>query len=140
MPFKGIGARGDVFGFLPETHIGTGRFRPNGSSNPSSSNNGGTLVGLFTVTYGATGLYTVTLSPKGLKFPSTRPPVILLTAGNVDNTNTNRFQVNLVGDWTNSTRSFVIQARQEATAFAVPSDPGNWIQFALIGTPSSAKR
>lgn len=130
-------------GFLPETVIGTGRFRPNGTSNPSSVYFGGSLKGLFTVTYGATGLYTATFTPKGFKFPASRPPTILVGSTCADTTDTNRFQVSLIGDWNNTTRSFVIgswQSNADSAAFAPPSDVGNWISFILVGVPTTAKR
>jgi hypothetical protein len=124
---------------MPETVIGSGRFRPNGTSNPSATLMGGNLKGYFSVAYTATGLYTVTLA-RGFKFPSDRLPTIVVSCSNADNTATHRFQVNLVGDWNNTTRSFVVQARQEATALAPPSNAGNWISFVLVGVASSAPR
>lgn len=126
-----------VKGFLPESVLGSGRFRTNAAATPTVF--GGSLKGLYTVTYAATGLFTVTLH-KRFKFPSSRPPTILLSRHSVDVTNTNRFEVSLVTDWTPATRSFVIQAHQGATAFQVPSNANNWIHFVLIGNASGSPR
>lgn len=128
-----------VRGFLSDNVSGSGRFRPNAASAPAKAHYGGTLVGYYAVTYGATGLYTVTFVP-GFRFPTNRPPTILVGCASADNTNTHRFQVNLVGDWDNTTRSFTVQARQEGTAFAVPSNAGNWIHFTVDGVSSDRKR
>ena len=112
---------------------GTGGFRPNAASNPSSTNNRGTLKGLFTVTYTATGLYTVTFSPTKFKFRTGQFPIIVPVATAKDTTATNRFQVIREGDWDNTNRRFGIRAYQEGTAFQVPSDAANWIDFILYG-------
>lgn len=111
--------------------IGTGRFRPNAASAVTIT--AGTLKGLFTVAYGATGLFTVTFSPAAFKFPTGRLPVILAGSVSADHTNTNRFQAMVRDEWNNTTKSFVIQTTQEATAFQVPSDADNWVNFVLFG-------
>lgn len=115
--------------------LGTGGFRPNAASTISTFR--GTLAGLFTVTYGATGLYTVAFTPEKFTFPADRLPVILPIATCADRTSTNFFEVTTLGAWDNSALGFVIEAHQGysggATAFEVPSDANNWIDFVLFG-------
>jgi hypothetical protein len=87
----------------------------------------------FSVVYAATGLYTVTFTNTGVKFPTGQFPRIYVGSEMVDRTNTNRFDVKATG-WVNATRSFVISAFQADSAFAPPSDAGNWINFMLVGS------
>lgn len=112
---------------------GTGGFRPNAGSAPNSTLFRGSLKGLYTVTYGATGLFTVTFTPTGFKFVAGQLPLILVQSTTADHTNTHRFNAMRRGEWVNSTRSFIIQASQEATAFEVPSNANNWIDFYIEG-------
>jgi hypothetical protein len=141
MSMKGIGGSTGSCLYLPHRPgrlmMGTGGFRPNAVAAPDTTLFRGTLKGLFTVTYGATGLYTVTFTPAGFKFPTGELPNIQLQATRADLTNTHRFQVEKQGDWNNTTRSFVISARQESAAFAVPSNADNWIDFVIIGKTSA---
>ncbi len=110
--------------------IATGGFRPNGSGAISVFR--GTLAGQFTVAYGSTGLYTVTMTPTGFKFPTGRFPIIVPTGYMVDVSNTNRFQVCNKAGWVNATRSFILAAWQDTAAFAIPSDAQNWVDFAML--------
>jgi hypothetical protein len=118
-----------------------GGFRPNGTSNPTifrgplasgRSSNSTFTSAAFSVVYGATGIYTVSLTATGWKFPANDPPAIFCDSQCKDVTNTNRFYVYCSG-FTAATRSFVISAFQEATPFAPPSDAGNWIDFVIFG-------
>lgn len=111
-----------------------GGFRPNAASAPTVFR--GPLAGMFTVAYSATGIFTVTFGTafQGIKFPSSDLPAIDLMATMVDVTNTNRFQPLLVGNYNNTTRSFVIQCWQDTAAFAVPSNAANWIDFIIHAT------
>jgi hypothetical protein len=112
--------------------MATGGFRPNAGGAISVTR--GTLKGAFTVAYAATGLYTVTLTATGWKFPTGQLPLIQAWGTMVDVTNTNRFGVHNKGIYVNATRSFVLSALQDAlTAFAVPSNADNWIDFVLYG-------
>lgn len=111
--------------------LGTGGFRPNGTGSITVFR--GSLAGQFTVTYSATGLYAVAFTPTGFKFPTDRLPIIRLAEQMVDVTNTNRFRAVRKGAWSNTTRGFTIAALQESSAFAVPSDAENWIDFVIYG-------
>lgn len=111
--------------FAPNAYLVGGSFRPNAASNPSDANNLGALKNYFTTTYGATGLYTLVFDA-GLQFPAT--PVIVVGAWCADQTATNVFTVS-VKSWTNSTRTLIIQANQNTTAFQIPSDANNRINF-----------
>lgn len=121
--------------------IARGGFQPNGASNPvtfrgplaSGKTSASSFTNaMYTVTYGATGVFTVTFKATGWKFPSNDPPAIFCDSTCADVTNTNRFYVYNSG-WTNSTRSFVISAFQEAAAFAPPQNANNWIDFIIFG-------
>ena len=116
-----------------------GGFRPNGASNPtifrgpmaSGKLSDTTLTAAgFTVAYSATGIFTVTLTATGFKFPSNDPPFIQAQSTMVDVTNTNRFDVKVVG--LISSRAFVLKCFQADSAFAPPSDAGNWIDFIIF--------
>lgn len=110
-----------------------GGFRPNAGSTPDATLFRGPLRGQFTVSYAATGLYTVSATPSGFKFVTGNFPTILLTNTCADQSNTHRFQVQRKGNWDNTNRRFVIQACQESAAFAVPSNADNWIDFIIFG-------
>lgn len=125
--------------FRPDTFIGDGRFFVNGTSNPVVATMSGSLKGLFTVTYGATGLQTIAFTPAGFKFTALQP-VIVVSSMCADMTNTHRFFVALKGDWSNTTRSFIVQCYQDAAgAFAPPANAGNAIHFALHACEKSVK-
>lgn len=119
-----------------------GGFRPNGSSTPtiyrgamaSGPSGAAVTTAAFSVAYSATGLYTVTFTNTGFKFPTGQLPRIYLQGEMADVTNTNRFQLHNKGGWSNTTRSFVIAAWQDTAAFAIPSDANNWINFMLVGS------
>ncbi len=117
--------------------LGWGGFRPNGTGSITvfrgtlASGAAGTGAA-FSVAYGATGLYTVTMTAAGWKFPPGRLPIIAAFEQCADVSNTNRFKVFNKGGWVNSTRSFVLAAWQDTAAFAVPSDAANWIDFVLF--------
>jgi hypothetical protein len=108
-----------------------GGFRPNAAGAITVTR--GPLAGMFTVAYSATGIYTVTMTATGWKFPPTKLPLIRAHGSMVDITNTNRFTVYAQGGFVNSSRSFILKAWQDTAAFAVPSDPLNWIDFFIEG-------
>ncbi len=108
-----------------------GGFRPNDASTISVYR--GPLAGAFTVGYTATGIYTVTMTASGWKFPPAKLPLVKAYASMVDITNTNRFSVFVQGGFVNATKSFIIKAWQDTSAFAVPSDALNWIDFVIDG-------
>lgn len=108
-----------------------GGFRPNAAGSITIFR--GPLAGYFTVAYSATGIYTVTMTSQGWKFPPAKLPLIRGHASVVDITNTNRFTVYAQGGFVNSTRSFILKAWQDTAAFQVPSDPLNWIDFIIEG-------
>lgn len=107
-----------------------GGFRPNAGGAISAFR--GPSRGMFTVSYAATGLYTVTFSA-GVEFPSADLPQIILSESMADVSNTNRFKALNKGGWVNASRSFIVAAWQDTAAFAVPSDAANWIDFVILG-------
>ena len=125
----------------PGGHIMWGSFAPNATSTPATADFLGSLKGRFSVAYSATGIYTVTLGT-GLSFPEN--PVILLTSQCVDMTDTNRFWVVQKGAYSNTNRTFDIQALQDSAAaasagFAVPANAANRIAFMLCIINSTGK-
>lgn len=136
------GVPGSAVRFLGPRAAGSiitwGGFRPNGTGSitifrgPLASGTAGTGAA-FSVTYGATGLYTVTMTSTGWKFPTGRLPIIAAFEQCADVTNTNRFKVFNNGGWDNTNRRFVLAAWQDTAAFAVPSNAANWIDFVLFG-------
>jgi hypothetical protein len=118
-PIHGLGA---------EARVVWGSFAPNGASNPLKANNGGPPgARAFTVTYAATGQYTVTL-PEGLTLVGT--PTILVSAQAADLAG--YFEVMTTGAYNPATRSFVIQAKRAATGQQVAAAAGARIHFALL--------
>jgi hypothetical protein len=113
-----------------------GSFAPNGASTPLAASFRGSLRYDMTVAYTATGIYTVTLAD-GFVFPE--DPVIVPGNGCADVSGTNRFSVVQVAPWSNTTRTFTIQALQEAVAFAVPAATGNRITFTLDAVNSGGR-
>lgn len=124
--------------FAPDMFIGDGRFFVNGTSNPVTTTMSGSLKGQFTVTYGATGLWTVAFTPTGFKFQT--QPVIVLQSGCADTTTTHVFIPLIKLDWSNTTRGFQIQSYQPTTgAFAPPANAQNWVGFALFAKGHTVK-
>lgn len=116
---KGLGAEGRVL---------WGSFAPNGSSNPSSTSNGGPPgLKAFTTVYAATGQFTVTL-PAGLSMPGTPTVVAFAQAADL----TNWFDVCAVGAYNATARSFVIQAHRSGTGREVAAAAGARIHFVLL--------
>ncbi len=118
--------------------VARGGFRPNAAGaitifrGPLASGTAGTGAA-FSVAYGATGLYTVTMTSTGWKFPTGRFPTIAAFAQCADVSNTHRFTVYNSGGWVNATRTFILAAWQDTAAFAVPSNALNWIDFVILG-------
>lgn len=128
--------------FHPETFLGWGAFRPNGSSAPDLTVLRGSLKGLFTPTHSATGDWLITMDSH-LKFPEA--PVIVPGRICKDMT-TNLFNVLQLGDWDNANHRFHLGATQDdgtsgvPAAFDVPSDAANWITFAMFIRSTVAPR
>lgn len=117
--------------FAADRFVGDLRFRPNAASAPTVL--GGSLKGLYTVTYSATGKLVVQFTPTSFKFAI--QPTIVVSSTCADITNTNRFWATLLGDWDNTNRRFTVQCVQSDVAFQVPSDANNWVQATIaIGT------
>ena len=127
-----------VGGTTQGRHLGTkaagavfahGGFRPNAGGAVSVFR--GNMQGQFSVVETGTGIFTVTMTPVGFKWP--RAPIIIPSAQCLDVTNTNRFQVFNVGGFVNSSRTFILQASQEETAFSPPANALTWIDFLMYG-------
>jgi hypothetical protein len=88
------------------------------------------------ITYAATGVYTVQMAP-GFGFPPGNPPIIEPSNSCADVTSTNSFYVVQTGIATNSQAngvSFVLQCLSASTTpFAPPNTAGNRINFSLEG-------
>lgn len=96
-------------------------FSPNGSSDPSSTYTQGDLLRFITsITYSATGIYTIVFTDKFL-FPSTQHPMFLVSP-EVQNM-TEHFAVNTLA-YVPSTRTLVINTHRNGTAREVPASTG----------------
>jgi hypothetical protein len=125
-------------GLGPEPIVFAGSFQPHAGSDPSS-----TLFeypnGLkFSVTYAATGTFTVTL-PEGAILPD--QPYAILVSAQYATLATDWFEVGVLGATTlNATaRQFVVQAHRNGTAREVAATTGNRINFAIVATNSTGK-
>lgn len=123
-------------GFGPDPFVLFGSFQCNASSDPSSTTfRGPTALKGFTVSYAATGVFTVTL-PEGFTLPAQAycvaawPQYATLA--------TDWFECGIVGETTlnASTRQFVVQAHRSGTAREVANTAGNRINFAIFCTNS----
>lgn len=128
-PFKGLGA---------ERLIYDGSFQTNGSSDPSSTTFQYPSGLLFSVSYAATGVYTVTL-PEGLALPA--QPYSIVVSAQAATLATDWFEVLVIGATTlnSSTRQFVVQAHRAGTAREPANTAGNRINFAIFASNSTGK-
>jgi hypothetical protein len=118
-PMKGAGGEPVAF---------WGSFAPNGSSDPDSADNGGPPgLAAATISYAATGAYTVTL-PEGWSAVGT--PTILVSAQ--AESLSEYFAVMVVDAYASSTRSFVIQAHRAGTGREVAASDDARIHWAIF--------
>lgn len=125
--------RGELLTLGPDKYCLSGSFAPNGSSDPASTSSRGRRFGFtFTVTYAATGVYTVTF-PSNMSFPNQVEAVILTPQ--VDAV-ANWFDLVAVGETTlnTTTRQLVIQAHRAGTPREVAAAAGSRINFAIYAS------
>lgn len=118
----------------PERFVLGGSFQTNGASNPAATTYRGSAGGLsFTVTYAATGVYTVTLA-SNLRLPA--QPMSIALSPQFAVLATDWFDCAVVGETTlnASTRSFVIQAHRSGVANAPANTAGNRINFIIYAS------
>lgn len=127
----------NVKGCGPEPVIYAGSFQCNGTSDPSSTTYEYPPGFPFTVTYSATGVFTVTL-PSGFVLPD-QPYSIQVTPQFSELAN--YFAVGVLGETTlnTTTRQFVIQAHRAGTGEAPTNTAGNRINFAIHATNSTGR-
>lgn len=112
-----------------------GSFQTNGTSDPSSTTFRYPRGLVFTVTYSATGVFTVTL-PAGLTLPS--QPYSIVVGAQFAVLATDHFVVGVLGETTlTTTRTIVIQAHRNGTGQAPANTAGNRINFAIFATNST---
>lgn len=112
----------------PEPTALWGSFAPNGSSNPTTSDNEGPPgVKAFTTEYAATGAFTVTL-PEGCTPVGT--PQIFVSAQ--CQSLAEHFQVCAVGAYDATNRQFVVQAHRNGTGREVAANAGARIHWVLL--------
>ena len=117
-------------GIGPDRIILAGSFAPNGASNPLAASSRGREHGnLFTVTYAATGIFTVTF-PAGYTLPAQPASIIVLPQFDAL---ANWFDCAVIGDTTlnTTTRQIVIQAHRAGVANAPAAATGCRINFML---------
>lgn len=114
-----------------EPRVYWGSFQCNGTSNPSTSTfRAPPGLKAFTVTYGATGVFTITV-PAGYGTPG--QPACVLCSAEAASVAT-AFEVVLLGETTLNTtaRQIVLQAKQGTSGFAPTNAAGNRIHFAVF--------
>lgn len=133
---NGLNTYPEVRSFGAEHIIGTGRFRTNGASDPSSTYYGGSLKGLFAVTRTAQGVLRVAFSNTGFKWPN--QPVIMVSQAIASGV---PFMAALVGDWDNTNRRFAVTTLDAAFAAQdIASHADSWVMFTLHGNNRSRIR
>jgi hypothetical protein len=120
-----------LWGLGPDRFVLAGSFQTNAGSNPSSSTYRGKDGLAFTVTYAATGVFTVTL-PAGFRLPA--QPLAIGAWAQFADLATDWFEVAVVGETTlnASTRQFVLQAHRSGVAREVANTAGNRINFHIF--------
>lgn len=113
-----------------------GSFQTNGTSNPASTTFRGPPGFIFTVTYSATGVFTVTLDAS-LNLPDLPAYIEANPQGAV--LATDWFDCFVLGEFNRTTRSFVIQAHRSGTGQAPANTAGNRINFSLIFRNSTSR-
>lgn len=127
-----------LLGIGPDRIILAGSFAPNGASDPAAASSRGREFGqTFTVTYAATGIYTVTF-PSGYTLPAQPASIIVTPQWDAI---ANWFDVAVVGDSTlnAAARQFVIQAHRSGTANAPAAATGCRINFMLHVSNNTGK-
>lgn len=130
--------RGELHCLGPDQYVLTGSFATNGATNPTTANSRGREFGFtFTVTYAATGVYTVTL-PSNLGVPSQPRAVIVTPQWDAI---ADWFDAAVVGETTlnGSARQFVIQAHRSGVANAPAANAGSRINFAIFVSNTTGK-
>lgn len=121
-PLRGLG---------PDRFVIGGSFQCNGTSNPASTTYRGTSGLPFTVTYSATGVYTITF-PSGYRFPA--QPLAVVASAQYATLATDWFEVGVLGETTlnGTARQIVLQAHRSGTANAPANTAGNRINFWVL--------
>lgn len=120
--------RGELLTIGKDQYLLTGSFAVNGGSAVDQTTRRGTDLGFpFSVTYAATGQFTVTL-PSGMGFVAQPGSIVVSPQWDAV---ANWFDVAVVGDFNLTARSFLIQAHRSGTANAPPAGTGARINFAI---------
>ena len=122
----------------PDRILLAGSFAPNGTTDPLVASHRGREFGFtFTVTYSATGIYTLTL-PSGYTLPAQPASVIVTPQWDAI---ANWFDVAVVAETTLATaaRQFVIQAHRSGVAQAPAVNAGCRINFMLHVSNNTGK-
>jgi hypothetical protein len=140
---RGIATFPDAAGVSADIVFGTFSFGCNATSSPLAASYLGSLTKrVQSITYGATGLFTVTMVPG---FTFFKLPIIEPSNSCADGTGTNQFYCALIGVPTQTVITtgqglqlrFVIGCFQGTTAFAPPATAGNSVQFSIEGINES---
>lgn len=118
-PLKVLGTDGILY---------AGSFQCNAAANPLASTFRAPPGLVFSVTYSATGVYTVTLDAS-LNLPDL--PLYIEANPQFATMATDWFDCGVVGEFNRTTRSFVIQAHRSGTGQAPAATAGNRINFSI---------
>lgn len=120
-------------GYGPEPRVTRFSFAPNGTSDPLvASNHGPPGIKAATITYSATGIYTIVFP---VDFAPPTNTVFGLT-GQVDAI-ANYFALMIIGAYVASTRTLVVQAHRAGTGQAVAAAAGNRIHISMTFNDST---
>lgn len=124
----GLGNKNPLYAIGSDPFLYAGSFQCNGTSNPVSTTFRGPPGLVYTVTYAATGAFTITLDAS-LNLPDlpgyieANPQFAVLA--------TDWFDCAVTGEFNRTTRSFVIQAHRSGTGQAPANTAGNRINWSL---------
>lgn len=127
----------DALGSEPLAYWGS--FQCNGTSNPATTTiRAPQGLAAFTVTYSATGVFTITV-PAGFTLPNQVYSIVV--SPQFATLATDWFDCAVLGETTlnTSTRQFVVQAHRSGTGQAPANTAGNRINFAIFASNSTGK-
>lgn len=121
-----------LFAVGPDRFVLGGSFQCNATSNPSSATFRGTAGMPFTVTYSATGVYTITL-PAGFRLPA--QPLFVVASAQFAAL-ADWFTVAVLGETTlnGGARQIVLQAHRDGVGQAPANTSGNRINFMIFAS------
>lgn len=133
----GLGNATPIKGLGTEQFKLSGSFQCNGTSNPASTTHRCPPGLVFTVTYSATGVFTVTFTDTSMVLPDL--PLEVNVSPQFAVLATDWFDCATLGEFNRTTRSFQIQAHRSGTGQAPANTAGNRINFCITVRNSTSR-